>query len=71
MIDNNDSVDDNLVQVIDESLDVMSWALNRNDPENLFYTHDRKALPKMKRLVVSNVSPLFKYLKNAYHRMSS
>ncbi len=30
-------VDSNLV--IDESLDIMLWALTRNDPQNLLYSH--------------------------------
>ena len=27
-------------EVIDESLAIMLWALKRNDPENLLYSHD-------------------------------
>lgn len=45
-------VDD--TQVIDESLDVMLWALNRNDPENLLYSHDQKALPEMLKIIEEN-----------------
>ena len=45
-------VDD--AQVIDESLDVMLWALNRNDPENLLYSHDQKALPEMLKAIEEN-----------------
>lgn len=41
-------------QVIDESLDVMLWALNRNDPENLLYPHDQKALPEMLKVIEQN-----------------
>jgi len=41
-------------QVIDESLDVMLWALNRNDPENLLYAHDKKALPEMLKVIQEN-----------------
>jgi len=41
-------------QVIDESLDVMLWALNRHDPENLLYTHDPAALPKMLKIIEEN-----------------
>ena len=40
--------------VIDESLDVMLWALRRNDPENLLYSHDKNALPKMLTLIEEN-----------------
>ena len=45
-------VNDN--KVIDESLDVMLWALNRNDPENLLYSHDKKALPEMLKVIEEN-----------------
>ena len=41
-------------QVIDESIDVMLWALNRNDPENLLYSHDPKALPEMLKVIENN-----------------
>jgi len=41
-------------QVIDESLDVMLWALNRNDPENLLFSHDPKALPEMLKVIQEN-----------------
>jgi len=40
--------------VIDESLDVMLWALNRNDPDNLLYSHDPKALPEMLKVIEEN-----------------
>ncbi len=42
------------VTVIDESLDVMLWALYRNDPENLLYRHDPKALPEMLKVIEQN-----------------
>jgi len=45
-------VDENLV--IDESLEIMLWALNRNDPENLLYSHDSNALPKMLKVIEEN-----------------
>lgn len=41
-------------QVIDESLDVMLWALKLNDPENLLYSHDQTALPTMLRIIEEN-----------------
>ncbi|CAA6813057.1 MAG: Glutathione S-transferase domain protein [uncultured Thiotrichaceae bacterium] len=41
-------------QVIDESLDVMLWALNLNDPENLLYSHDQKALAEMLKVIAEN-----------------
>ena len=40
--------------VIDESLDIMLWALNRNDPENLLYSHDPDALPEMLGIIQEN-----------------
>jgi len=33
--------------VIGESLDIMLWALNLSDPDNLLYAEDAKALPEM------------------------
>ena len=42
------------VQVIDESLDVMLWALDRHDPENLRYSHDENALPEMLKVIAEN-----------------
>mgnify|MGYP000398025131 CR=1 FL=1 len=33
--------------VIDESLDVMVWALTQSDPNNLLYSHDKMKLPQM------------------------
>jgi glutathione S-transferase len=41
-------------QVIDESLDIMLWVLNNNDPENLLYCHDPKALPEMLKVIEEN-----------------
>ncbi len=40
--------------VIDESLDVMLWALNLHDPENLLYSQDPKALPQMLKIIDEN-----------------
>ncbi|MDD9194637.1 glutathione S-transferase [Aliivibrio sp. S3MY1] len=34
-------------KVIDESLDVMIWALTQSDPNNLLYSHDKQKLPHM------------------------
>jgi len=41
-------------QVIDESLDVMLWALNRNDPDNLLYSQQDNALPEMLKIIEEN-----------------
>ena len=40
--------------VIDESLDIMLWALNLNDPENALYSHDPGALTEMLRIIQRN-----------------
>ena len=37
--------------VIDESLDIMLWALNLSDPDNLLYAEDAKALPEMLTII--------------------
>ena len=41
-------------QVVDESLDVMLWALNQSDPESLLYSHEPKALPEMLKNIEQN-----------------
>ncbi len=40
--------------VIDESLDIMLWALNLSDPDNLLYAEDVKALPEMLAIINEN-----------------
>lgn len=40
--------------VIDESLDIMLWALNQNDPENLLYSQDTDALAQMLQIIHEN-----------------
>ena len=40
--------------VIDESLDIMLWALKLNDPENLLYSQDADALPEMLQIINEN-----------------
>ena len=42
------------IQVIDESLDIMLWALNLSDPDNLLYAEDAKALPEMLAIIHEN-----------------
>lgn len=37
--------------VIDESLDIMIWALHKNDPLNLLYKHEPEAYPAMLALI--------------------
>lgn len=37
--------------VIDESLDIMLWALKLNDPENLLYSQDADALAQMLQII--------------------
>ena len=41
-------------RVIDESLDIMLWALNLSDPDNLLYAEDAKALPEMLAIINEN-----------------
>ena len=40
--------------VIDESLDIMLWALHRNDPDNLLYSHKSEALAEMLSVIKEN-----------------
>ncbi len=40
--------------VIDESLDIMLWALNLNDPENLLLSDDTDALSEMLQIIHEN-----------------
>jgi glutathione S-transferase len=40
--------------VIDESLDVMLWALNKNDPDDLLLSHDPSLAAEMLALVARN-----------------
>lgn len=58
--------------VIDQSLDIMIWALGKNDPDNLLYSGQSEALAEMKNLISRNdnefVSNLGKYKAAArYH----
>jgi glutathione S-transferase len=51
--------------VIEESVDVMLWALTENDPDNLLSKHDPTALAKMLKLI-SQFDDEFKTCLNAY-----
>lgn len=51
--------------VIDESLDVMLWALHQNDPEDLLHQQDTAALPAMLALIAT-FDDEFKTQLNAY-----
>jgi len=53
---------DNLV--VDESLDIMLWALNRHDPDNLLYSHEPKALPEMLNVIAENDAEFKPNLEN-------
>ena len=46
--------DENKTTVIDESLDIMLWALKLNDPENLLYEQDADALVEMLQIIDDN-----------------
>ncbi|MGK0269425.1 MAG: glutathione S-transferase [Cocleimonas sp.] len=54
----NNDYEDGKSKVIDESLDIMLWALNRNDPQNLLYSHQNKgndqALTEMLEIITEN-----------------
>ena len=41
-------------QVIDESLDIMLWALTRSDPQDLLYARQADALPEMLQIIDEN-----------------
>ena len=45
---------ENKKYVIDESLDIMLWALNLNDPENLLYSQHENSLPEMLQIIKQN-----------------
>jgi glutathione S-transferase len=49
--------------VIDESLDIMMWALSKNDPVNLLYSDQPDALPTMLSLINSNDNGFVSYLE--------
>jgi glutathione S-transferase len=51
--------------VIDESIEVMLWALTNNDPDNLLYQHDPTALPNMLN-IITEFDDEFKACLNAY-----
>lgn len=40
--------------VIDESLDIMIWALKENDPKNLLFSHQPNALENMLKIIERN-----------------
>ncbi|PWQ93548.1 glutathione S-transferase [Leucothrix arctica] len=57
VIENTEATADDDVQqltIVDESLDIMLWALNQNDPDNLLYSDDPKALPEMLKIIQEN-----------------
>jgi len=59
-------------QVIDESLDIMLWALNRNDPKNLLYSQTPESLKEMLLIIEENdkqFKPTLEQYKHArrYH----
>ena len=45
---------ENTKTVIDESLDIMLWALKLNDSENLLYSQDTDALTEMLQIIKNN-----------------
>ena len=61
--------------VIDESLDIMLWALSQTDPDNLLYKENTKALAEMLSLINRFDNEFKQYLENykcakRYHESS-
>jgi len=54
-------------QVIDESLDIMLWAFERNDPNHLLYAQNTDALAEMLHVIHEN-DAVFKPLLEKYKR---
>jgi len=54
-------------QVIDESLDIMLWALERNDPNHLLYAQNSDELAEMLHVIHEN-DAVFKPLLEQYKR---
>lgn len=54
-------------QVIDESLDIMLWALTLNDPENILYSHTSAALPEMLEIILENDNEFKSRLESYKH----
>jgi glutathione S-transferase len=50
--------------VIDESLDIMLWALNLSDPDNLLYSDEPDQLPSMLSLISRFDNEFKKHLEN-------
>ncbi len=58
--------------IIDESIEIMVWALTQSDPSNLLYSYDQNQLPMMLELIENNditfVGALQKYrAASRYH----
>lgn len=53
----------NDASVLDESLDIMIWALKQNDPSNLLYSHQENAFEKMLTLISRNDNAFVEELK--------
>lgn len=67
--------DRDATKIIDESLDIMLWALNKNDPLGLLYPQSPDILPQMLELIEYNdtvFKPLLEQYKSArrYHKDS-
>jgi len=55
------------MQVIDESLDIMLWALNMNDPDDFLYSDDANALQIMLKIITENDEVFVPKLKQYKH----
>ncbi|MBV1911445.1 MAG: glutathione S-transferase [Kangiellaceae bacterium] len=67
-----DNQDSSKLKVIDESLDVMLWALRKNDPSNLLYSNQPDMLKEMLYLIIlfdTEFKPCLERYKSAkrYH----
>lgn len=58
---------ENKKQVIDESLEIMLWALNLNDPGNILYSQDADALPEMLKIIKENDEQFISNLEQYKH----
>ncbi|UZE95049.1 glutathione S-transferase [Alkalimarinus alittae] len=52
------------VKVIDESLDIMFWALKNNDPQNLLYSNSPKAVEDIQGVIARNDHEFIANLEN-------
>jgi len=59
----SDQERDQKPSIIDESLDIMLWALSMNDPSDLLHKEDSDSLPNMLKLIASFDNEFKRYLE--------